>query len=215
MAEAPSSPSTVSRRIPGFRRGLKAWRPAGLAQNWQIERGCGMFVILPIAPEHIDGFHRALDIVARERKYLSFLEAPPLAGMRDFVRGNIAARNPQFVALREAEVVGWCDICRNARAPHAHVGALGMAVLPPFRGQGLGRRLIEATLDAARREGFARVELHVFARNLRAVAPYEKLGFQREGLLRDFVCIDGRFDDALMMALIFEEDRKRLPANAL
>jgi hypothetical protein len=28
--------------------------------------------IVPIAAEHIEAFHRALDLVARERKYLAF-----------------------------------------------------------------------------------------------------------------------------------------------
>ena len=31
--------------------------------------------IVPISQDHIDGFHRALDFVARERRYLAFLEA--------------------------------------------------------------------------------------------------------------------------------------------
>ena len=31
-----------------------------------------------MAPDHIESFHRTLDFVARERRYLSFLEAPPI-----------------------------------------------------------------------------------------------------------------------------------------
>jgi hypothetical protein len=38
-----------------------------------------------MAPQHIEGFHRALDCVARERKHLAFLEAPPLDSTRKFV----------------------------------------------------------------------------------------------------------------------------------
>ncbi len=167
--------------------------------------------VLPIAPEHIDGFRRAVDIVARERKYLSFLEAPPLAGAREFVLNNIARGNPQFVALRKGEVVGWCDVQRFERAPHAHGGVLGMGVLSPYRGQGLGRRLIAAALDAARRAGFVRVELIAFAKNRRAIALYESVGFRREGVMRDAVLIDGAYDDAIAMALIFEENQ---PARA-
>ncbi|MBB2794036.1 UNVERIFIED_ORG: hypothetical protein GGD58_002900 [Rhizobium pisi] len=34
--------------------------------------------IEPIAAAHIESFHRALDTVAREKKYLSMLEATPL-----------------------------------------------------------------------------------------------------------------------------------------
>ena len=31
--------------------------------------------IVPIAEAHIESFHRTLDVVARERRYLAFLEA--------------------------------------------------------------------------------------------------------------------------------------------
>jgi hypothetical protein len=34
--------------------------------------------IKPMSEEHIEGFHRVLDTVARERKYLSLLQAPSL-----------------------------------------------------------------------------------------------------------------------------------------
>ena len=51
-----------------------------------------------IAAEHVEGFHRALDQVARERKYLAFLEAPAVGETREFVTNNIAKGYPQFVA---------------------------------------------------------------------------------------------------------------------
>ncbi len=41
--------------------------------------------IAAITAAHIDGFHDALDAVARERKYLTMLEAPPLPRIREFV----------------------------------------------------------------------------------------------------------------------------------
>ncbi len=41
--------------------------------------------IVPIEESHIDGFHRTLDFVARERRYLAFLEGPPLVSTRAFV----------------------------------------------------------------------------------------------------------------------------------
>ena len=34
--------------------------------------------VVPIAPEHIESYWRAIDIIARERKYLTLLEAFPL-----------------------------------------------------------------------------------------------------------------------------------------
>jgi len=105
--------------------------------------------IVLIAQDHIESFHRALDFVARERRYLSFLEAPPLESVRAFVLDNISHGYPQLVALSAGQVVGWCDVVPKPRPIYAHVGVLGMGLLPEFRGQGLGDRLIRQTLAAA------------------------------------------------------------------
>lgn len=45
--------------------------------------------IVPIEESHIEGFHRGLDVVARERRYLSFLAGPPIETIRAFVGENI------------------------------------------------------------------------------------------------------------------------------
>ena len=80
-----------------------------------------------------------------------------------------------------------------------------MGILPAYRGKGLGRMLIEATLRAAQKSGFARVELDVYEDNARAIALYEKMGFAREGIVRRAARIDGQFIDAISMALLFDE----------
>lgn len=157
--------------------------------------------IRPITARDIEGFHRAVDVVAREQKYLAFLEAPPLASAREFVLENIANGNPQFVVIADGGVVGWCDVVRQTRPIHAHAGVLGMGLLPAYRGRGYGRRLIEATLRAAKLARFSRVELAVHADNPRAIALYERTGFVREGIKRRAICIDGQFGDTIMMAI--------------
>lgn len=79
-----------------------------------------------------------------------------------------------------------------------------MGLVPDYRGQGLGRRLIDAALDKARQERFIRVELSVHADNARAIALYEKVGFLPEGVLRRSVLIDGRFIDTVTMAIMLD-----------
>lgn len=91
--------------------------------------------IVPISQDHIEGFRRALDFVAWERRYLAFLEAPPPESTRAFVLNNIAQGYPPLVVLSGGEVVGWCDILPKSRPVHAHVGVLGVALLPEFRGR--------------------------------------------------------------------------------
>ncbi|MCF1454331.1 GNAT family N-acetyltransferase [Agrobacterium vitis] len=159
-------------------------------------------VLQPMQPDFVESFHQALDAVARERRYLSMLEAPPLERLRDFVADLKHGNNPQFVALDGARVIGWCDIRRHDREIHAHRGVLGMGIIDGYRGAGLGKRLIETTLAASWEIGLHRVELDAHADNDRAIRLYESVGFLREGVARDAVRIDGRFVDVIHMAIL-------------
>lgn len=161
-----------------------------------------MVRIEKITPGRIEGFHHALDVVARERKYLAFLEAPPLASTREFVLQNIKNGNPQYLAVSEDCVIGWCDVVRLTRPVHTHAGILGMGLLPEFRCQGLGTKLITTTMAAAHDNGMVRIELTVHANNQPAIALYKKVGFKEEGILRDMTLIDGNYIDSIMMAVI-------------
>jgi RimJ/RimL family protein N-acetyltransferase len=160
--------------------------------------------VVPIAEEHIESFYAVLDTVARERRYLAFLEAPPFDGAARFVRGNIAAGNPQFIATVDDRLVGWCDIVRRDRPVFRHSGVMGIGILAEHRGRGIGRRLAGAALAAAAAAGMTRIELHVRADNARAIALYEKLGFAVEGKLRRYVHVDGQYEDGLLMAMVRE-----------
>jgi RimJ/RimL family protein N-acetyltransferase len=160
--------------------------------------------IVPIEEGHIEGFHRALDFVARERRYLSFLEAPPLESTRAFVLDNIKRGRPEFVAVAAGDLVGWCDVLPKERPIYARTGVLGMGLLPPFRGQGIGAALIRRSLDAARAFGLHRVELTVRENNASAVRLYKKVGFEVEGLQRDAVRVDGVYENVIFMAVLFE-----------
>ena len=158
--------------------------------------------ILPISAEHIDGFHRCLDTVARERLYLAAVQAPPLDSTRTFVLSNIARHVPQFVAvINNNEVVGWCDISPLKGEGFEHRGELGMGVLPPYRGLGIGQRLLSRTILRAREDGLERIELEVFASNVPAIKLYEKIGFIVEGIKKNARKIDGKYDDIIEMAL--------------
>jgi GNAT superfamily N-acetyltransferase len=96
--------------------------------------------------DHIESFHQALDIVAKERKYLTLLEAFPLPETRKFVLDMINRGNPHVVATVENRVVDRCDIARHFFPTHAHRGTLAMGIIPGFRGRGLGTRLVAAAL---------------------------------------------------------------------
>jgi RimJ/RimL family protein N-acetyltransferase len=164
-----------------------------------------MIEIAPIAPEHIESFQRLFDSIARERRYLAALEAPSLESFRSFTLDAISRGHARFAALLEGEVVGWCEALPKPLPIHRHVGVLGMGLLPAYRGQGLGWRLLERTLDAARTGGLSRVELTVREDNPAAIALYERAGFAAEGVQRNAFKVDGRYHHLIMMAVLFPD----------
>ena len=164
----------------------------------------GSFRIESVTEEHIAGFNHAVDLVAREKKYLARTEAPSVGESEAFVRDNIRSGNPHFVAMAGAEVVGWCDIVRMKKAAFSHCGTLGMGVVEAFRGQGIGLALIRAALAGAQSIGLERVELEVFHTNTGAIALYEKVGFHTEGTKARAARLEGRYLDTLQMALFLD-----------
>jgi RimJ/RimL family protein N-acetyltransferase len=148
------------------------------------------------------GFARCLDAVARERRWLAFVEAPPLEDVESFIRHHAPI---QFLAAIRDEIVGWCDVTPNRREGFRHSGILGMGLLARFRGKGLGRELLRETIGAAHAAGLTRIELEVLASNEAAVSLYERSGFVCEGRKRSARILDDRVEDVLCMALLRTE----------
>ena len=160
-----------------------------------------MISITNIEQKHVTGFHDALDIVAKEKKYLAWIEAPPIDSTQRFVKENIANNIPQVVALDDDKVIGWCDIEPLPRATRKHTGTLGIGILPVYRNKGIGTKLIMATLERARGAGIEKVELEVLHTNVNAIGLYRKIGFQNEGRRLKAVKIDDTYYDCILMAL--------------
>ncbi len=120
-------------------------------------------------------------------------------------RGRACARRDRTgggaFALCGLTVVGWCDIVRLYFHPgYEHNGRLGIGVLAAWRGQGLGRALLDHALSAASGTGFRRVELEVYASNTAALSLNKICGFTVEGLKRAMRLFDGRVEDVVLMA---------------
>ena len=155
-----------------------------------------------IAENDIARFHGLLDEVARERRYLAMVQAPPIERVREFVLGNINEGLAQYVAEADGELVGWADIIPGRRDTTRHMGALGMGVAREWRGQGVGRALLHAAIAHCWNLGLKRIELEVFVDNARAIALYESMGFRHEGIMRCARLIDGSFLDVFHMGLL-------------
>ena len=159
-------------------------------------------VVRQIQMEDVEGFHACLDAVARERKYLAQVEAPPIARVREFVGQAVEQDAAQYVAELQGQIVGWCDVFAHWAHALRHVGTLGMGVIASHRGQGLGRALLLTTLDHALQKGIYRVTLEAREDNVRAIRLYEQVGFKHEGRAPCALRFDGEFHAGVRMALL-------------
>jgi diamine N-acetyltransferase len=74
------------------------------------------------------------------------------------------------------------------------------------RGRGLGRRALELIVDRAfTRHAAHRVWLDTFTGNERAQRAYAAAGFVREGVLREALLKDGRFESLIVMSVLRAE----------
>lgn len=89
----------------------------------------------------------------------------------------------------------------------SHIAYLGgVAVHPDFGGKGFGQQMFKEMLELAEKRGVLRLELSTATTNETAIRLYEKMGFQREGVMRNYTFLksENRFLDEMMMAYLFE-----------
>lgn len=83
-----------------------------------------------------------------------------------------------------------------------------MGVVKTFRNQGIGSRLLLGCLEKAKRFGFEKIELEVYADNTSAIGLYKKFGFQVEGVRRKSRKIEGKYQDIVHMAKFVDDDNQ-------
>jgi RimJ/RimL family protein N-acetyltransferase len=105
-----------------------------------------------------------------------------------------------FVAETNGTIIGRLSVSRDPHPASEHVADVGLMVAAGHRRQGAGTALMEAAERWARSVGVRKLELHVFPHNQPAIALYERLGYEREGLRRRHFRRDGGLVDAILMA---------------
>jgi uncharacterized protein YeaO (DUF488 family)/GNAT superfamily N-acetyltransferase len=119
-----------------------------------------------------------------------------LAYIRKFKRTG----SEYFVAEAGGSIIGNVGLASGAHPQTAHVAHLGISVLAPFRGRGIGSRLLETAIEWAPLNGIRRLELQVLSNNPAARRLYERKGFGVEGCRRGAIAVDQGFVDAFLMA---------------
>jgi RimJ/RimL family protein N-acetyltransferase len=143
------------------------------------------------------------DLLRGEQVYLSAWHNDDipivLPGIRTRSSCACWTRCPRSHALPASQNNGW-------KRPHG-VAWLGIGIgEPDNRGSGFGHEAISLMLRFAFWEiNLYRVQLTVFAYNTPAITTYERLGFVREGIFREFLQRDGQRHDMVLYGLLRRE----------
>ncbi|WP_124728612.1 ribosomal protein S18-alanine N-acetyltransferase [Staphylospora marina] len=132
-----------------------------------------------------------------EVEQLSFTTPwPTKAFYNELVFNNFAHYT---VVTVDDRVMGYCGFWLIL--DEAHV--TNIAIHPEARGMGLGERLMRHVMNLARSLGATRMTLEVRVSNLVAQRLYEKLGFVRSGIRKEYYT-DNR-EDAIIMWVTLDE----------
>ena len=157
-------------------------------------------IIIYSAITYLESFNKAVDSVARERKYLATVNGFTMDETKNFVNYVINNNYAQYFIIYENVVKGWCDIIPKSIPEFSHVGVLGMGILPEYRGRGLGKILLAKTINHAKEiNKLEKIELVVFESNINAIKLYKEFGFFEEGKRLKARKIDGKYDNELLM----------------
>jgi L-phenylalanine/L-methionine N-acetyltransferase len=130
-----------------------------------------------------------------------------MMGVNNFkpIYADLLAKKIVFIFEHNGEKVGMFKLYAHSYRT-SHIGYLGgVAIHPDFGGKGLGTEMLKEILDFGQKRGFLRIELSTATINDKAIRLYEKMGFEREGVLRNYTFLksENRFLDEMMMAYLF------------
>ncbi|MEV6106648.1 GNAT family N-acetyltransferase [Streptomyces sp. NPDC051940] len=125
---------------------------------------------------------------------------PPYAPFFD------GGHRPQDYLVAETDdggVAGYIRVAPPTNLPsNAHVRQIqGLAVDEWARGEGMGRALLRAAAELARRQGAVRLTLRVLGHNAPARTLYESEGYVVEGVLPGEFWLEGHWVDDVLMGL--------------
>lgn len=153
--------------------------------------------IRPLERSDIDQLLELLEQVANERLWIATEPGFDTALYRArFERFAAAGDSGAFVAVSGGRIVGQLTVY-----PHEEYGhVIGMLVHEEHRRQGIGRRLLETALEWALERNLPSISLLVFPHNTRAIALYQRAGFEmRTYYRRDVPRKNGEVWDSLLM----------------
>ncbi len=140
-----------------------------------------------------------------ERTFIRYQgEHETLESERKWLKGRLKEienkKTVHLLAFFGNKLVGASEI-RMMDKTEKHIGVLGISIAKNFRGEGIGKILMDLIMKEAVKElsELKIITLEVYSTNEVAKNLYKKLSFIEYGILPDGISRSGRFENAILM----------------
>ncbi len=106
----------------------------------------------------------------------------------------------RLVARSDNKVLGWAALSPvSSRCVYGGVAEVSIYVTEESRGQGIGRRLLAALVQASEQNGIWTLQAGIFPENAASIQLHQHAGFRIVGRRERIGCMNGRWRDTVLM----------------
>lgn len=150
-----------------------------------------------------------LNIIGGESDFITFGKnefSMSVEAEQDYIeRINSMDNSKNVLIIIEDEIVGIASITSVQKERMKHNGTLGISIRKKYWSIGLGSEIMNYLIDWAKSNKITKkINLLVREDNIRGVKLYEKFGFEKEGLLKKDICVNGVYYNTIAMGLYID-----------
>lgn len=150
-----------------------------------------------------------LNIIGGESDFITFGKnefSMNVEAEQDYIeRINSMDNSKNVLIIIEDEIVGIASITSVQKERMKHNGTLGISIRKKYWDIGLGSEIMNYLIDWAKSNKITKkINLLVREDNIRGVKLYEKFGFEKEGLLKKDICVNGVYYNTIAMGLYID-----------
>ncbi|MCM3719601.1 GNAT family N-acetyltransferase [Fictibacillus phosphorivorans] len=157
----------------------------------------------PVEEKDAQDIIKHVETIIQAGRYLQKEKPRSLEEEIKFIQ-EVRLKNNMYTAVeRNGKVVGIARVIKGELIMKSHTGIFRTWIHPDSQGLGIGKQVMNYTLEWGRTNQLHKLWLTVFSGNEKAVKVYEKSGFIIEGRQKNQAFIDGKFEDEIFMAYFF------------
>lgn len=150
-----------------------------------------------------------LNIIGGESDFITFGKnefSMSVEAEQDYIeRINSMDNSKNVLIIIEDEIVGIASITSVQKERMKHNGTLGISIRKKYWGIGLGSEIMTYLIDWSKSNKITKkINLLVREDNIRGIKLYEKFGFEKEGLLKKDICVNGVYYNTIAMGLYID-----------